>query len=120
MSVTGNIDSGGDCEESCASRSDWIIAGIGHGRPVLNSRWTRTHCIRSRPGKFDSLIQMNNSMSNVLNVRNAIIMDDATHAIKTMLSRKSPDLYMIHFFPVESVQIAMNHSWTGPYRAVAG
>ena len=75
--------------------------------------------LSSTTRKCDSLLQMNNSMSNISNSRNAIITADATHAIKTMLSRKSPDRYAIHFFPVESVQISMNHSRTGTYRAVA-
>lgn len=80
----------------------------GHGRIAFNRD----------PEKCDSLLRMNNSMSNILHARNAIITADATNAIKTMLSRKSPDRYMIHFFPGASVQIAMNHMWAGTFRVV--
>ena len=41
------------------------------------------------PEQSDSLLRANNSMSTILNARNAIIDADAINDIKTMLTRKN-------------------------------
>ena len=81
----------------------------GHGYTAL------TH----DPNAFDSLIRVTNNMNNILNARNAIIVADASYAIKTMLSRKSPDRFMTHFVPGVAVQIAIKQTWVGTYRVVS-
>ena len=81
----------------------------GHGQTAF------TH----DPNASDSLIRTTNNLNNILNARNAIIAADASYAIKTMLSRKSPDRCMTHFAPGVSVQIAMKQSWIGTYRVVS-
>ena len=81
----------------------------GHGYTAL------TH----DPNASDSLIRATNNLNNILNARNAIIVADDSYAIKTMLSRKSPDRFMSHFAPGSSVQIAIKQSWVGTYRVVS-
>ena len=71
------------------------------------------------PNASDSLGRSTNNLSNILNARNAIIMADASYAIKTMLSRKPPGRFMTHFTPGAAVQIATKQSWIGTYRVVS-
>ena len=71
------------------------------------------------PDQADSLTRVGNSLSTILNARNAIIIADAKYPIKTVLARKSPARYKSHFYPGASVQIAMNHSWVGTYRVAS-
>ena len=117
--IPRNIDSCGDCENHVPHAVTGVPPALAMtGRCDILPGYSHTAFIHD-PDLADSLTRVNNSLSTILNARNAIITADASNAIKTMLTLKSPGRYKVHFYPGSSVQIAMNHSRVGAYRVVS-
>ena len=71
------------------------------------------------PDISDSVVRQCNSLKNIMNARDAIILADAENAADSLLRHKPPDRAN-QFSPLgASVQICKNDKWIGTFRVVA-
>ena len=71
------------------------------------------------PEDDDSLLRATNTTWAIMNARNALIFNDATAAIRAMLSRKAPGRPSIFSDVSDSVRIALGGGLIGAYFALA-
>ena len=71
------------------------------------------------PERRDSVTRANIAMNIITNAGSEIIPADSSYAIKTTISRKSPDGFASRFFPGASVRIDADKSRVGTYRVVS-